>query len=264
MTVPTLSDRLAEPFHPHEIEWRVQSSGKTRDGKPWVRVLAYVTNRAIMDRLDHVCGIDGWRNEYRELQGGGLLCGISIRVSGEWITKWDGADKTDIESTKGGLSNAMKRAAVQWGIGRYLYHLEEAFAIIAEKNDSAAEYLKANPQKHGDALKWRPPRLPHWAVPGGSGNPDTPAPVRAVVPPPMDDATPVERPKLTVHDGVRLPGTKSSLLGHGGKLVVDVETADLLKIKPQIEAKNTDNKYRRVLDAIDIVLDDRRIAEEGQ
>ena len=42
--------------------------------------------------------------------------------------KWDAAENTQVEAVKGGRSGAMKRAAVQWGIGRYLYNLEEGFA----------------------------------------------------------------------------------------------------------------------------------------
>ncbi|EPF6937558.1 Rad52/Rad22 family DNA repair protein, partial [Salmonella enterica subsp. enterica serovar Typhimurium] len=40
-------DLLDEPFAAEDIEWRIQQSGKTRDGKLWAMVLAYVTNRAI-------------------------------------------------------------------------------------------------------------------------------------------------------------------------------------------------------------------------
>jgi hypothetical protein len=39
-----------------------------------------------------------------------------------WISRCDGADDTNIEGAKGGLSDAFKRAAVKFGIGRYLYH----------------------------------------------------------------------------------------------------------------------------------------------
>ncbi|HCJ1354032.1 TPA: recombinase, partial [Salmonella enterica] len=31
------------PFAADDIEWRIQQSGKTRDGKVWAMVLAYVT-----------------------------------------------------------------------------------------------------------------------------------------------------------------------------------------------------------------------------
>ena len=76
-----------------------------------------------------VCGKAGWRNEYRDIpNNGGVECGISIKIDSEWVTKWDAAENTQVEAVKGGRSGAMKRAAVQWGIGRYLYNLEEGFA----------------------------------------------------------------------------------------------------------------------------------------
>ena len=58
--------------------------------------------------------------------------GISIRINGEWITKYDVSDPTQIEPVKGGFSGAMKRAGAQWGIGRYLYQLQETFAEVSE------------------------------------------------------------------------------------------------------------------------------------
>jgi hypothetical protein len=54
------------------------------------------------------------------------------------VTKWDGADPTKKEATKGGLSDSMKRAAVQWGIGRHLYSLPTAFAKVTERGEHKA------------------------------------------------------------------------------------------------------------------------------
>lgn len=167
--------RLADPFPADDIEWRVQQAGKSRDGgKVWALVLAYINNRAIMERLDEVCGPENWRNEFATGPGGGIVCGISVRVpreggSAEWVTKWDGAENTDVEAIKGGLSGAMKRAGVQWSIGRYLYHLEETFATIAENGSHRGRLSKEN---GGETYKWNPPRLPPWALPGGSGKPN--------------------------------------------------------------------------------------------
>lgn len=168
MTTMTMANeqelgRLRDPFAPDDIEWRVQQAGE-KNGRPWARVLAYVTNRAIMDRLDEVVGPTHWRNEYVEGPAGGVVCGLSVLVaradgSAEWVTKWDGAENTDVEPVKGGLSNAMKRAAVQWGIGRYLYDLEEGWATI---HDGGRFYAKT---KEGKAFRWDPPTLPGWAVP---------------------------------------------------------------------------------------------------
>lgn len=151
-------EQLKDPFPARDIEWRVQSSGET-NGKVWARCLAYVTNRAIMNRLDAVVGPVHWRNEYAPAPCGGVMCGLSIRVGDEWVTKWDGAENTDVEAVKGGLSGAMKRAAVQWGIGRYLYDLEEGWAQVNERGRFQGK------TKDGAYFKWDPPILPAWALP---------------------------------------------------------------------------------------------------
>lgn len=154
---------LAEPFAPEDIEWRVQQSGVKND-KPWAMVLAYVTNRAIMQRLDDVVGPGNWKNEYSAAPTDGVLCGISIRVNGEWVIKYDGAENTEIEAVKGGLSGAMKRAAVQWGIGRYLYNLDTTFVEIS---DIKGQHYIAVKDKTGNKFTgyWNAPALPGWALP---------------------------------------------------------------------------------------------------
>jgi hypothetical protein len=126
---------LSRPFDPGDIAWKPVATSPDRTT---ARVVPYVTNRAIMDRLDLVCGPEGWRNEFRPGPNGGLLCGLSVRVvredgPAEWITKWDGADNTDVQPVKGGLSASMRRAAVPWGIGRYLYRVPPVYARIDEK-----------------------------------------------------------------------------------------------------------------------------------
>ncbi len=126
--------RLADFFAPEDLEWKpIAVSKRTSKGL----AAAYITNRAIQDRLDAVCGSGDWRNEFTIGPGGGVLCGLSIRVdredgTHEWVTKWDGADNTDIEAVKGGLSNAMKRCATQWGIGRYLYNFPQQWVPVDE------------------------------------------------------------------------------------------------------------------------------------
>ena len=110
---------------------------------------AYVTNRAIMDRLDEVCGPENWKNEYRSGPAGGIICGLSIRVGDDWVTKWDGAENTDVEAVKGGLSTSMRRAAVQWGIGRYMYRLPNQWVPVdqhgrlSQKPKIPSEFLPA-------------------------------------------------------------------------------------------------------------------------
>lgn len=127
--------RLREPFPVPDIEWK--PGAVTRD-KTRGLAMAYITSRAIQDRLDDVCGPANWRNEFKSGPEGGVLCGISINVTGDpfnpnWVTKWDGAENTEVEAIKGGLSSAMKRAAVQWGVGRYLYDMPAQWVPLNDK-----------------------------------------------------------------------------------------------------------------------------------
>jgi len=165
---------LARPFAADEVEWRASQCGMSKSGKPWVRVLCYLTNRAIMNRLDEVFGISHWRNEYVKWGNDSTLCGISVRINSEWITKWDGASETDIEAVKGGLSDAMKRAAVQWGMGRYLYNLTEGFAECTLEPQRGNEWHKAITKDKNNTIFWKAPDLPDWALPEkpGKGAPD--------------------------------------------------------------------------------------------
>lgn len=161
-------EKLKLPFSAHDIEWRVQRSGFSL-GNPWLQVIPYLTSRAVQDRLDLVCGPHNWRNEFQSGPDGGVLCGISIYVSGVgWLQKWDGAENTKIEPIKGGLSGATKRAAVQWGIGRYLYSIEVSFGVVAKKGRFRDNVGKGDDKK---LVRWNPPELPAWAVPGSSGEP---------------------------------------------------------------------------------------------
>jgi len=163
--------KLSDPFPAGDIEWRVAQAGVKGDSA-WCQVLAYITARAIQARLDEVCGPENWKNEpaiVTELRPGTFMIqtGISILLPevGEWVTKWDVAEPTSIEAAKGGFSGAMKRAGAQWGIGRYLYHLDATFAKTSNERQDGWQYAKL-PQKFDNRVYyWQPPQLPGWALP---------------------------------------------------------------------------------------------------
>lgn len=167
---------LSAPFEASEIEWRIGRLGKRQqDESVWATCMAYVDARAVTHRLDLVCGPAGWKIEQpvplmSENKIVGFLIGISIRVGDQWVTKWDGSDVSDIEAIKGGISGAVRRSCAMWGIGKYLYQLSEDFAQIVEKQPGA-KYQPANSGKGTAAFYWMPPRLPAWALPGGTGFP---------------------------------------------------------------------------------------------
>ena len=69
--------RLAAPFAPSDVEWK---PGATTRDKTKGLAMAYLSSRVVQQRFDEVCGPADWRNEFREGPGGGVLCGISVRV----------------------------------------------------------------------------------------------------------------------------------------------------------------------------------------
>jgi hypothetical protein len=128
-----LFDELCRPFAAEEIDWRI---GSTTKDKTKGMALAYMDARAVMDRLDGVCGPGGWQCNYA-VTGPIAVCNIGIRMpSGEWIWKADGAGATDVEGEKGMLSDALKRAAVRWGVGRYLYEMKAPWVALEAAGNS--------------------------------------------------------------------------------------------------------------------------------
>jgi hypothetical protein len=142
-----LFDALSEPFPLEYIEWRV---GSTNSDKSKGLALCYVDARAVMDRLDSVCGPDGWQCNYSAAPGNAIICNLGVLIAGDWIWKADGAGATDVEGEKGMLSDALKRAAVRWGVGRYLYDLKSPWVELEPAGRSVK--IKDSERKKLDEL----------------------------------------------------------------------------------------------------------------
>ncbi len=121
-------EELTKPWQHDEIKWRVGSL--TKD-KTKTKPLAYIDARTVMERLDAAVGVENWQDRY-EFHGARTVCYLSIRINDEWICKADGAGDSDIESEKGGLSDAFKRASVKWGMGRELYEMKTRWMPVDE------------------------------------------------------------------------------------------------------------------------------------
>jgi hypothetical protein len=134
VTTLEIMKALAEPFAPDEVDWRV---GSTNSEKTSGLALAYIDARAAADRFDAVCGA-GWRCSYPTIlrsmaegkRGSICVCRIELKLDGEWVGRENGAGDTAHEAEKGALSDAFKRAATLWGVGRYLYGFESPWVKI--------------------------------------------------------------------------------------------------------------------------------------
>jgi hypothetical protein len=113
---------LAAPFDAGEVKFKPAVVNGSR-----CLALPYVDARAVMDRLDDVFGVAGWQDAYERLPDGSVACRLSVRVGGEWVTKMDVGSESEQpdegDRAKAAFSDALKRAAVKLGLGRYLYRL---------------------------------------------------------------------------------------------------------------------------------------------
>lgn len=119
-------DRLAAPFSPAEVDWRL---GTMKQDKTKGMALAYIDARTVQDRLDDVCG-PLWQCEHVVSGDKRVTCRIGIKIGDEWVWRSDGAGETDVEGEKGSYSDSFKRAAVKWRIGRYLYDLASPWVEV--------------------------------------------------------------------------------------------------------------------------------------
>jgi hypothetical protein len=106
---------LAAPFAPQEVKTRSQAG----------RQFYYVTARTVMNRLDAVLGPENWWDEYIP-NANSVLCRLSVRLpDGQILTKADAGGYAGMsdqgDDDKSGYSDAFKRAAVKFGLARYLY-----------------------------------------------------------------------------------------------------------------------------------------------
>lgn len=172
--VELLSRALAAPFDPAEVKFKPAVVSGNR-----AMALAYVDARVIQDRLDDVLGVMGWQDSYRVLPDGSVMCRLRIRLGEQWITKVDVGGQSEQpdggDRTKAAFSDALKRAAVKFGIGRYLYRLP---ALWVDYDSKKRQFV-------------RPPSLPASALP-----PKAPQP------------RPVEKPREETRPAARTDGPK--------------------------------------------------------
>ncbi|WP_019011036.1 single-stranded DNA-binding protein DdrA [Deinococcus aquatilis] len=152
MKLSDVQKRLQAPFPAHLVAWKPQAFTKDRTR---ALMLAHVDARAVQDRLDAICP-DGWTFEI-EVIAGAARPTVKGRLTVLGVIREDigEAPEGDLGTLKAASSDALKRCAVHFGIGRYLYDLPK---VWTDWNDSRREPVT-------------PPELPEWARPDHERSP---------------------------------------------------------------------------------------------
>ena len=138
--------QLAAPFPSALVRWRAVEVDE-QNGQ--ALVVPYVEAAAVMDRLDQVVGPEGWSYDFELLPDGtvkGKLTVLGITKCNRGAVVGDNISAAD--KVKGDASDGLKRAAVLFGIGRYLARV----GPVRVPYDPARRAFE-------------PPQLPDWALP---------------------------------------------------------------------------------------------------
>lgn len=146
--IRAITDALSAPFDLAEVKFKPQMVKNNR-----ALAIAYIDVRLIQDRLDLVLGAENWQDDYEILPDGSVTCRLRLNLGGQWVTKMDVGSPSEQpdggDRLKAAFSDALKRAAVKFGIGRYLYRL-------------SAQWVEYDPVKKQITQL---PKLPAFAVP---------------------------------------------------------------------------------------------------
>ena len=172
---------LAAPFPTSVVGWKAQVVKGER-----ALCVPYIDARDVMDRLDAVVGPTNWQDTYTFHPDGTVLCRLALRLDGEWIAKEDLGGESEQpdpgDKAKAAVSDALKRAAVKWSIGRYLYRLDPVWCDYDPRTKQIREA----------------PRLPVAAKANGHEAPTPPA------------SAPEKTPPLPPKDGAELDARLSA------------------------------------------------------
>ncbi|HGA1022363.1 Rad52/Rad22 family DNA repair protein [Bacillus cereus] len=129
-----IMESLQAEFPVEQLGWKITNTFESQ-GRFFAFIAPFVDARAIQDRFDEVFGIDNWQVSYEKWGEKATKCTISVFLNERWISKEDGSEESDYSSVKGGFSNSLKRAAVLWGVGRYLYNVKPSKVELSTRSN---------------------------------------------------------------------------------------------------------------------------------
>lgn len=153
-----LYHKLRQPFDQRFVSWKINNynSSKTR-----ALITFYLDARAVQHRLNEVLGVDGWSFSFTELEKAeGVHGKLTIyfytdQTNGpdciiNSVTREDVGYPATTEKSewyKDAVSDALKRCAVHFGVGHFLYALPQLWIDLKQPeqrylDDEQNEYIR--------------------------------------------------------------------------------------------------------------------------
>ena len=189
---PEIAKALAAPFREADVSWVVVATSNKNTPQMTELWAPYLEADPIIDRLDEVLGPDGWSLDIEAVGERGAICRLTILGVMKAGAGQIAADQKTDQPFKAAATDALKRAAVLFGIGRYLHKVQN------EWRKPTADGSRA---PRGRAAPKAPPPAPRPSPDPGSSQS---SPSRPVDPPQTPAAKPEAKPaepgKQAFHD----------------------------------------------------------------
>jgi len=163
---PEIAKALAAPFREADVSWVVVATSNKNTPQMTELWAPYLEADPIIDRLDEVLGPDGWSLDIEAVGERGAICRLTILGVMKAGAGQIAADQKTDQPFKAAATDALKRAAVLFGIGRYLHKVQN------EWRKPTAEGARP---KRGAGPKAPPPAprpAPEAAPPAASPSPE--------------------------------------------------------------------------------------------
>lgn len=160
-------EKLKQPFDEKTIGIKVQSFSKAKDR---AMLVAYVQHTDVYDRLESVD--PAWSCQVATIKETQQVIAVSMKMTVKGVTRENVGEGEDYKSA---YSDAIKRVAMLFGIGRYLYDQGQAWVAYDDQRDKFRTWTLQDYQQaiRGAKLPTTPSAPP---ATSNSAAPKSPAP----------------------------------------------------------------------------------------
>ena len=224
---PDLFADLAAPFESRDVKTRVQ--GNLR--------FPYITARTAMNRLDEVVGPENWWDDYEHNEQS-VVCRLTLRLpDGTTVTKCDAggyagmADSGDDE--KSAFSDAFKRAAAKFGVGRHLYGdgIPAFRRMLRDDQPEAQETPAASQTRSGEGRSASQGASRPAAASGGASTPPAPSETAPASTTPRRERRTTANPRGAQSEGEASQTGSASTGETQGASTVETTTAGVVRME---------------------------------
>jgi hypothetical protein len=146
---------LRRPFSPAAVKWKVQT-----DWGSGAVIIAYIDARLVIERLNAVCPTF-WEPRFEVVGDNLMACHLTMADGNRTLTRSDvgaGQGRTSEDRAKAMRSDALKRAAVHYGVGVPVYSMKAVTLNVGEGDGELRTMRRKKKQRDGT---WQEVSVPY-------------------------------------------------------------------------------------------------------